>query len=246
MIGVKNQKAVTLYSSFRYFFVAQLFFGFDYGFAKPNSIFLKLILKFLCLSIAGTISVTLIKDSLDVDNLNAIWYYMYIIEYCSYVTIIYFSKFSNYFKSFLNLDLTLNLPKAHYSNLQIRALTSVSFTICLRFLYGYLFCKWVTVISFKCLPSTTSLMASTLALISVDVVRVFLFIMRYCIYYRLKTIRLLIEYRYASWQIKKRKDCMKYNFRKFRELYKTLADIVDSLKPNTDAMVSFFSMTIDL
>lgn len=241
MIGVKNKNSVTLYSSLRYYLIAQLIFGFDYGVVKPTSIYLKWFLKCFCLSIAGAITVILLKDSSNVDNLSAIWYYLYIIEYFSYVAIIFFSKFSTYFESFSKLDLKLNLPKIHYRDLQIRAAISSIVTICLRFLYGYLFCKCVTVTSFKCLTSTTSLMASILALISVDVVRVLIFIMRYCIHYRLHTIRILIECRYGvihSSQVKKRKDYKKYNLKIFRELYKNLADIVDSLKPNTDAMVS--------
>lgn len=237
---MNNEEHCGLYCSIRYIMLFNLVFNFDLGFVNYKLKFCKYFIKTCCFVQAATVSVVILKDSLSLDLSSRIWHSIHVIEYFLSVCILLIlgANFARYVKNFCQIDIKLNIDQRQYIKGQYIVLAFIVHTIIYRIIYGYFYCNWF---SQRCVKTFLSYILTFYIDIAMDLNSVIIFIMFYSAYYRLKALRVEIGKKYGE----KEKRIWSYNLDNkydisiFKDIFKSIADNNNLIKPTIDAMVGY-------
>lgn len=235
-----NKKTEKLYHNLKLILWFQLIFGYYYDFLDNNYIILKCFLKSACLLISSTMSIMLIKYSFNLDNTVKAFSYLYLLEYFCAVILLLLSNYTygKFYKTFHYIDEKLSFQRKHYFWTLFLSIALIAITMFLRGMAEYILCHMFE----RCNESIWNIIISLYPVFAVDFLHIMSFINFQIIYTRLKVLREMIEDKYCfdghvkCWH--EHFVLKKYDITYFQDVYKSIADNVQLVKPFFDALVS--------
>lgn len=228
---VKSKKKI-LPKSIRFLFGFSFFFGLDMGCFKSHSIICKLLVKFICITIAVTSAFIITIENLD-DFDSILWFSICSIEYIIYVLIVLSSSnsFRIYLHKFLDFDreFRTNLIQSVKYNF---VLSWIMFSLS-KLILGILYCKWDGA---QCI-SVLAVATSHFQILATDIVYIFKINIIYMVLSRLKFLQSHMKNgkNHTMFYSKINKSIFFYHVK-----YKEIVDSILQIKPLFDTMVIFF------
>lgn len=207
--------------------------GFDFKFYNSGTI-LKIATKMYCIMLIAIVTYATVACC-ESDEISQIWS---LLEYVSSVIILIFFKTSivTFFQKLHKIDLNLRISRKHYLHIKRYMALFTLFLWTLRAVYTSVYCLF-----FTCYIDFTLYLLTQLSLLSLDINRVWRFMLFDMIRYRLRILRLRLEEMpdcNSYFHVYNKKSVKENKYRFCLELYKKIADVVELISTELFASVS--------
>lgn len=224
--------------------VLLLLCGYDFKFYNCG-VFLKIATKVYCIILIILVSyatMTCCKE----DEISQLWS---LLEYVTSVVILILCKggIVTFFQKLHRIDSNLRIYRNHYLHIKRNMVIYTIFVWALRVVYTGVYCMF-----FSCYVNFTLYLLTQLSLLSLDINRVWRFMLFDMIRYRLRILRLRLEEMpdcNSYFHVQNKKSIKENKFRFCLGVYKKIADVVELISTELSASVSsriYFAKTLCL
>lgn len=205
----------------------QLIFGYDYGLFRKKNIFLRVLVKYICiLVVIGKFSTALYAELCQNDEKTLFIHPVHYFGEAFSVIFCYGPKIINHLKSYNRIDDLLNVNEKYYRKLKRNNIVYITLMFCVTIIY-------MTNLSFE----KQKLKISCILFFTLDVSNILRVNFFNIIRYRARLLREKMEIKYSSEIVDKQTKINSDNDTVFIEIYKQLSDHLFDFKHTIDTLV---------